>query len=94
MTGTRLIRRCTLLGSVASWTTPAAASLHGRDKADAINGTRQVLLTTVGGLALLTGAAFTTQTYYLSQRGQLTDRYTNVIALLAKGFKPSPDDAG
>jgi hypothetical protein len=40
-------------------------------------------LTAAGGLALLTGAAFTTRTFYLSRREQLSDRYTKAISLLA-----------
>ncbi|MEU0564094.1 pentapeptide repeat-containing protein [Nonomuraea sp. NPDC005983] len=47
-----------------------------------ISATRQILLAAVGGFALLTGAAFAARTYYLSQRGQLTDRYTKAIGLL------------
>jgi uncharacterized protein YjbI with pentapeptide repeats len=71
-----------LLGPIAWWAAPAAG-LRGKEKADVINTTRQILLTAVGGLALLTGAAFTTRTFYLTLRGQLTDRYAKAIALLA-----------
>lgn len=71
-----------LLGPVTIWATPAT-TLHGKDKADALNATRQTLLAAVGGTAVLAGAAFTARTYYLSRRGQLTDRYARAIALLA-----------
>ncbi|MFI7601206.1 pentapeptide repeat-containing protein [Actinoplanes sp. NPDC049681] len=71
-----------LLGPVAWWATPAK-HLHGKDKADARNATRQVLLAAVGGLVLLTGAGFTARTFFLTRRGQYTDRYTKAIAQLA-----------
>lgn len=71
-----------LLGPIALWATPAKG-LQAKDLADAIGSTRQTLLAAVGGVGLLTGAAFTARTYYLSQRGQLTDRYTRAIGLLA-----------
>jgi len=63
--------------------------LRGKDRADAINGVRQTLLQTAGGLALLTGLAFTARTYYLSRAGhqreveaQITDRYTRAVEQL------------
>ncbi|MGW4152208.1 hypothetical protein ACWEDF_03505 [Micromonospora chersina] len=71
-----------LLGPVAWWATPAK-NLQGKDKADVRNDTRQTLLAAVGGLVVLTGAAFTARTFYLSRRGQFTDRYTKAIAQLA-----------
>jgi hypothetical protein len=42
-----------LLGRIAFWATPAT-NLHGKDEADAVNATRQVLLAVTGGLVLLT----------------------------------------
>jgi uncharacterized protein YjbI with pentapeptide repeats len=71
-----------LLGPVAWWATPAK-HLQGKDKADARNATRQVLLAAVGGLVLATGAAFAGRTFFLTRRGQLTDRYGKAITLLA-----------
>jgi uncharacterized protein YjbI with pentapeptide repeats len=71
-----------LLGPIAIWATPTA-DLRGKDRADAINATRQTLLAAAGGIVLLIGAAFTARTYHLSRRGQLTDRYTKAMALLA-----------
>ncbi|WP_148088185.1 pentapeptide repeat-containing protein [Couchioplanes caeruleus] len=71
-----------LLGPIAWWATPAK-HLQGKDKADARNATRQVLLAAVGGLVLATGAGFTARTYFLTRRGQLTDRYTKAITQLA-----------
>jgi hypothetical protein len=59
------------------------ADLHGKDRADAINSARQTLLAAAGGTAALTGLAFTARSFYLSRRGQLTDRYTKAIGLLA-----------
>jgi uncharacterized protein YjbI with pentapeptide repeats len=70
-----------LLGPIALWATPATG-LRGKELADAINATRQILLAAVGGIGLLIGAAFSARTYYLTQRGQLTDRYTKAIGLL------------
>jgi uncharacterized protein YjbI with pentapeptide repeats len=71
-----------LLGPIAWWATPAK-HLSGKDKVDARNSTRQVLLTAVGGLALLTGLAFTARTFLLTRRGQFTDRYVKAIPQLA-----------
>ncbi|MFI7080939.1 pentapeptide repeat-containing protein [Micromonospora sp. NPDC049903] len=71
-----------LLGPVAWWASPAK-HLQGKDKADVRNATRQTLLAAVGGLVVLTGAAFTGRTFYLTRRGQFTDRYTKAIGLLA-----------
>lgn len=71
-----------LLGPVAWWATPAK-HLEGKDKADVRNATRQTLLAAVGGLVVLTGAGFTARTFYLTRRGQFTDRYTKAIAQLA-----------
>lgn len=71
-----------LLGPIAWWATPAK-HLTGKDKADVRNTTRQTLLAAVGGLVVLTGAAFTARTYYLSRRGHITDRYTKAITQLA-----------
>jgi uncharacterized protein YjbI with pentapeptide repeats len=71
-----------LLGPIAVWASPVA-DLHGIDKFNAINATRQTLLAGTGGIVVLAGAIFTVRTYYLSRRGQLTDRYATAIALLA-----------
>ncbi len=71
-----------LLGPITMWATPAAG-LHGVDKANAVNATRQTLLAATAGIVVLAGAVFTARTYYLSRRGQLTDRYAKAIALLA-----------
>ena len=72
-----------LLGPIAHWATDGINGLAGKDKADAINATRQILLTAAGGTAILIGLAFTARTYNLSRRGQLTDRYTKAIEQLA-----------
>ena len=60
-----------------------ANHLAGRAKSDAVNSTRQILLAAAGGTAVLIGLGFTARTYYLSRRGQFTDRYTKAIAQLA-----------
>jgi hypothetical protein len=72
-----------LLLGPAAWLAMPAKHLHGKDKVDALNSTRQILLAAVGGIVLLTGAAFTARTYYMSRRGQYTDRYSRAIAQLA-----------
>jgi hypothetical protein len=77
-----------LLGPVAWWATPAK-HLQGKDKADVRNATRQILLAAVGGMVLLIGAAFTARTFYLSRRGQFTDRYTKAIGQIASNSSPS-----
>lgn len=71
-----------LLGPIAQWATPVAG-LQGKDLADARNSTRQTLLAAVGGTVVFMGLAFTVRTYYLTRRGQLTDRYATAIGQLA-----------
>jgi uncharacterized protein YjbI with pentapeptide repeats len=71
-----------LLGPISWWATPAK-HLQGKDKADVRNATRQIVLAAVGGMVLLTGAAFTARTFYLTRRGQFTDRYTKAIGQIA-----------
>jgi uncharacterized protein YjbI with pentapeptide repeats len=72
-----------LLGPIARWATPEAIDLKGKERADAITATRQILLAATGGTAVLTGLGFTARTFYLSKRGQFTDRYTQAITQLA-----------
>lgn len=72
-----------LLGPVAYWATATVNELSGKDKADAINSTRQILLAAAAGSAALAGLAFTGRNYYLSRRGQYTDRFGKAIAQLA-----------
>jgi uncharacterized protein YjbI with pentapeptide repeats len=72
-----------LLGPLAHWATVGADHLQGKEKADAINATRQILLAAAAGTAVLVGLGFTARTYYLSRRGQLTDRYTKATTQLA-----------
>lgn len=71
-----------LLGPVAWWATPSK-HLTGKDKTDALNSTRQIVLAGVGGIVLLTGAVFTVRTFALTRRGQITDRYAKAMAQLA-----------
>ncbi|BEL05076.1 hypothetical protein Q0Z83_032670 [Actinoplanes sichuanensis] len=71
-----------LLGPIAWWATPAK-HLTGKDKADARNSTRQVLLAGIGGIGLLVGASFTARTYFLARRGQVTERYGKAVAQLS-----------
>jgi hypothetical protein len=72
-----------LLGPLAQWATVGTDYLQGKEKTDAINATRQILLATAGGTSILLGLGFTARNYYLSRRGQLTDRYTKAITQLA-----------
>lgn len=72
-----------VLGPISYWATVGESSLQGKEKTDAINATRQTLLAAVGGSAVLAGLAFTARTYFLSRRGQLTDRYAKAITMLA-----------
>lgn len=67
-----------LLGPVAQAATPV-----NKDRAAAVNATRQILVATAAGLAALVGLGFTARTFYLSRRGQITDRYTKAIGQLA-----------
>lgn len=57
--------------------------LSGKEQADALNAVRQTLLAALAGVAGLGGLAFTARTYYLSRRGQVTDRFNVAIGHLA-----------
>jgi hypothetical protein len=57
--------------------------LHGFDQATALNAVRQTLLTAFAGAAALVALGFTVRTYYLSRRGQVTDRFNKAIGQLA-----------
>jgi len=67
-----------LLGPVA-----ASATTHDVGRAAAVNATRQILLLVAGGLVATISLAFTARTFFLSRRGQLTDRYGRAITQLA-----------
>jgi uncharacterized protein YjbI with pentapeptide repeats len=73
-----------LLGPITAWVAgPHVKQLHGKDLPDAVNAVRQTLLATAAGLAAVVGLGFTARTFYLSRRGQVTDRYAKAVALLA-----------
>jgi hypothetical protein len=57
--------------------------LSGAAQASAINNVRGTLLTALGGSAALVALAFTVRTYYLSRRGQVTDRFNKGVVQLA-----------
>ncbi|MBM0255999.1 pentapeptide repeat-containing protein [Micromonospora sp. 4G55] len=61
------------------------ADLHGKERADAIDAVRKTLLTAAAGVAALVGLSFTARTYFLSRRGQITDRYSKAVTQLAAG---------
>jgi hypothetical protein len=68
-----------LLGPITTWVAgDRVVALRGKDAADAVNAVRQTLLATAAGLAAVVGLAFTARTFYLSRRGQVTDRYTRL----------------
>jgi hypothetical protein len=77
-----------LLGLVvgpATWLVAGGSvrRLSGKEQADALNAVRQTLLAALAGAAGLGGLAFTARTYYLSRRGQVTDRFSVAIGHLA-----------
>jgi uncharacterized protein YjbI with pentapeptide repeats len=51
----------------------------GKEKADAINAVRGVLLQGAAGIAAVVALWFTARTYTLSREGHVTDRYTKAI---------------
>lgn len=72
-----------LLGPVTFWATAAMNELNGKDKADAVTATRQILLAAAAGVAAVAGLAYTARNFHLSRRGQLTDRFGKAIGQLA-----------
>jgi len=71
-----------IVGPVAEWLTPSA-DVTGKERAAALNATRQVLLTAVAGGLAIGGLAFTARTFFLSRRGQVADRYGKAMTQLA-----------
>ncbi|WP_406331018.1 pentapeptide repeat-containing protein [Streptomyces sp. NBC_00203] len=60
--------------------------LPARERPRAIDEVRRTLLVAVGGAAGLTGLAYSVRTYYLSRRGQVTDRFARATTALASGI--------
>lgn len=67
-----------VLGWVAPWATSA-----DKDRAAAVNATRQTFLAATAGLVAIAGLVTGARTYLLSREGQLTERYSAAVALLA-----------
>ncbi|MET9342703.1 pentapeptide repeat-containing protein [Nonomuraea sp. NPDC003804] len=61
----------------------AVSALTGKEQADAINAVRQTVLAALGGASALIALGFTVRTYYLSRRGQVTDRFGKAVGQLA-----------
>ncbi|MFH8614712.1 pentapeptide repeat-containing protein [Streptomyces sp. NPDC017979] len=59
------------------------SALPGKERADAINAVRQTVLAAFGGAAVLGGLVFTARTYDLTKRGQVTERFSRAVELLA-----------
>lgn len=57
--------------------------LSGKDRAAALNDVRQTVLTAIGGGAAMVAIGFTARTYYMSRRGQVTDRFGKAVSQLA-----------
>lgn len=58
-------------------------TLQGKERADALNSVRQTLLAATAGSVATVGLGFTVRTFFLSRRGQITDRYSKAVAQLA-----------
>ncbi len=61
----------------------AVSRLAGKEQADAMNAVRQTVLAALGGASALIALGFTVRTYYLSRRGQVTDRFGKAVGQLA-----------
>jgi hypothetical protein len=57
--------------------------LDAKDRVTAVNAARQIAVATAVGTAAGIGLWFAARTYYLSRRGQLTDRYSRAIAQIS-----------
>jgi hypothetical protein len=67
-----------VLGWVAGWATPP-----DKDRAAAVNATRQTFLAAAAGLVAVAGLLTGARTYLLSREGQLTERFAKAVSLLA-----------
>ncbi len=82
--GLLFILTLAVLGPFTEMVTGSAVrALSGGEKAEALNAVRQSVLAAFAGSAALIGLAFTARTYFLSRRGQSTQRFSTAVALLA-----------
>ncbi|MFK0295097.1 pentapeptide repeat-containing protein [Streptomyces sp. NPDC090442] len=58
-------------------------SLHGKERADAVNTVRQTVLAGATGATVFAGLVYTARTYLLSRRGQVTERFRTAVQHLA-----------
>jgi uncharacterized protein YjbI with pentapeptide repeats len=73
-----------ILGPLTRWAGgPTVRALTGKEKADAVNSIRQTLFQATAGTAAIVVLVFTGRTFFLNRRGQVTDRYSKAITLLA-----------
>lgn len=87
-----LIAPCILAGALWIILVPLSEFLGGRTvaqivdpdkRANAINAVRQTILAAIGGTAALIGLAYTCRTFYLTRRGQLTERFSKAVTALS-----------
>lgn len=85
VTAAALVVVWSIFGPVGEWAAGSTVTgiADAEKRAAAINAVRQTLLAAAAGLAAVTGLAFTARSFFLSRRGQLTDRYTKAITQLA-----------
>lgn len=57
--------------------------LTGKERIDALNSVRQLLLVAIGGVIASSGAVVATRTYLTNRRGQVTERYSRAISMLS-----------
>ncbi|WP_330305480.1 MULTISPECIES: pentapeptide repeat-containing protein [unclassified Streptomyces] len=82
-----IIGVCLFLLGPAAWQIAGdtVRDLPARERPRAIDDVRRTLLVAVGGAAGLTGLAYSVRTYYLSRRGQVTDRFARATTALSSG---------
>lgn len=75
-----LIVLIVLLGPVSAWLGGSAVeALQGKDKVEALNSVRDVMLKGAAGAIGAIALMFTARTYSLSREGHVTDRYSKAI---------------
>jgi hypothetical protein len=74
------------LWKLPQWQVEAVPEI--KDRIDLESKSRQTMAQILGGAVLLVGLYFTSQTLYVSQQGQITDRFTKAIDQLGKDNMP------
>lgn len=81
-------------GAADHVSSPEITNLQGKDRVDAVNTTKQLVLAAAGGLLAAVGVVVGARTYAANSRSQVTDRFVKAIGLLSSSSKGSDEKLG